>query len=568
VSRPPARSGRVLVLGQDNRSFLSVVRSLGRKGLEVHVAWCPSHSSALRSRYVARVHRLPAYDPVDATWKERFIALCDAQRFDLVLPTNDPSIIPLHLNRVELEPHARLYLPSPEVFEIAFDKHRSRALAVSLGLPVPREERFACPVAAADVLARFHCPLAVKPLASFRVDDVRRKHQVRLVFETSELEPALRAFDGDDEVLVQDFFAGSGVGIEMLVDRGEVLVAYQHIRLHEPRRGGNSSFRKSVAPWPELRAAAADVMRALAYTGVGMVEFRVDLATRRWIFLEINGRFWGSLPLAVAAGADFPWWLYQLVVEGRRDFPTGYRTELYGRNWLNEIDWLAQNLRGPRAERYTLVQAARELTPMLRGSHRNDTLVIDDPGPGLYELRRLAGRLVGAAGRVARSAGNRLPLVRRLRAARAQRALRSARTVLFVCKGNICRSPFAQAYAQATIANGGRVLSSGYHPREGRPCPPEAVAAARELGFDLALHRSTVLSEDVVRRAEAIFVFDEENWRTLLAAYPFARRKLHRVGELSPAGPLDIRDPYGGSLEDFRTAYGAIRRTLDACRAP
>jgi hypothetical protein len=49
-------SGRVLVLGSDTRSFLAVVRSLGRAGLEVHVAWCPLQSASLRSRYIAAIH--------------------------------------------------------------------------------------------------------------------------------------------------------------------------------------------------------------------------------------------------------------------------------------------------------------------------------------------------------------------------------------------------------------------------------------------------------------------------------------------------------------------------------
>ena len=55
-------AGRVLVLGSDTRSFLAVVRSLGRAGIEVHVAWCPADAPALGSRYVHTVHSLPPYE--------------------------------------------------------------------------------------------------------------------------------------------------------------------------------------------------------------------------------------------------------------------------------------------------------------------------------------------------------------------------------------------------------------------------------------------------------------------------------------------------------------------------
>ncbi len=47
----PLLQGKVLVLGEDTRSFLAVIRSLGRAGLSVHTAWCPLNSPALRSKY-------------------------------------------------------------------------------------------------------------------------------------------------------------------------------------------------------------------------------------------------------------------------------------------------------------------------------------------------------------------------------------------------------------------------------------------------------------------------------------------------------------------------------------
>ena len=109
------------------------------------------------------------------------------------------------------------------------------------------------------------------------------------------------------------------MGVELLADQGQILFAMQHRRLHETT-GFGSAYRETVAVNPELRGACEALMRSLNYTGVAMVEFRVDEATGKWILLEINGRFWGSLPLAAAAGADFPLYLYQLLVDGRREF--------------------------------------------------------------------------------------------------------------------------------------------------------------------------------------------------------------------------------------------------------
>jgi hypothetical protein len=97
-----ARGGKVLVLGEDARAFLSVIRSLGRRGIEVHVAWCPRNALALRSRYIRRIHSLPAYLVEDDAWKRALIDLCAREQFDLVIPCNDQTLIPLQKHRDEL----------------------------------------------------------------------------------------------------------------------------------------------------------------------------------------------------------------------------------------------------------------------------------------------------------------------------------------------------------------------------------------------------------------------------------------------------------------------------------
>ncbi len=74
-------NGKVLVLGQGTSSFLTVVRSLGRQGIKVHVGWCPPDCPALKSRYVARFHAIPPYTS-DGEWKRRLIELMEQEHFD------------------------------------------------------------------------------------------------------------------------------------------------------------------------------------------------------------------------------------------------------------------------------------------------------------------------------------------------------------------------------------------------------------------------------------------------------------------------------------------------------
>jgi protein-tyrosine-phosphatase len=113
--------------------------------------------------------------------------------------------------------------------------------------------------------------------------------------------------------------------------------------------------------------------------------------------------------------------------------------------------------------------------------------------------------------------------------------------------------------------NHGVVLrSAGYRQSAPRGCPLAGVEAARALGVELDGHRSAELDAAMIREADAIFVFDDESRRRVAQAYPEAREKTFPLGWLTTAGPIEIRDPYGGAADDFVRTYDAIRRALDA----
>jgi protein-tyrosine phosphatase len=154
--------------------------------------------------------------------------------------------------------------------------------------------------------------------------------------------------------------------------------------------------------------------------------------------------------------------------------------------------------------------------------------------------------------------------VRAWRAARARRVLEEARSILFVCKGNICRSPFAEGYARAALGDRARVSSAGYDGKSGKPSPPDARTVARELGVDLEAHRARPITDELVREFDAIIVFDVANYDNVVGRFPWARAKVHRLGYVVRTGLPDIRDPYDRGVEEFRLAYGRIAQTLDA----
>jgi len=567
-----------LVLGDpgDNiQSFLSVIRSLGRGGIEVHIGWCPRDSEALWSRYVARKHDLPTYDPEDGRWKAALIDLMDREAFDLVIPCTDPSLIPLQTHRSELETHGRIYLLSDLAFRIVSDKLAANALARSVGLLLPRE----CVVERLEQIeqgrAELRLPVVLKPQWSYDRVSVGARRGVRLVDCWEDLGQTLNEMLSAGPVAAQEFFRGRGAGVELLLCDGEPLLEFQHLRLHEPPQGGAGSYRQSMPLTPELRDAAVALLRPLRYTGVAMVEFKVSPQTGEWVFIEVNGRFWGSLPLAVAAGADFPLALFQLLVEGRREFRRDYRVGLRCRNWRNDRWWLTDNLRSrwsdPSLPTVALWRFGLEaLSSVVTLRERSDTLTLDDPGPAVAELRLIAQDAWRSLSQRIDRAWLQSVLVRRRRERRARAALRDARSILFVCMGNICRSPFAEHFARHCLPADRVIGSAGYHPEARRSCPELAIAGAAPWAVDLRDHRSQTVTADLIQAAEAVFVFDQQNHRRIREDYPSAIPRLHFVGALTHQGPLFIEDPYGSDPSAFERAYRAIANALRAgsCPAP
>ena len=553
-------TGRVLVLGEDTRSFLTVIRSLGRAGLEVHVAWCPPDSSSLQSRYVSKVHWIRGYQHGDPACLAEFLELLRRESFDLVIPCQDSAILPLQRWRNQIEPVAPIYLLPERALEIAFSKQKTYELAEELGICLPRQRVVHSSAEVQAAADEFGFPLVLKPQASVELRNVSSRNKVIKLWKQSDLAHAETVVAEKGCVLIQEHFSGVGLGVEVLCRAGEILTAFQHERIHEPLFGGGSSYRKSVPLHQALLESTARLMKALDYTGVAMVEFKMNPNSGKWILVEINGRFWGSLPLSVAAGIDFPRYLYEMLRLGRTSFPRSYNTNHYARNWVLDLYWLRENLASDRSDptlmTVPLPVVAKEAQNVILLRESSDTLTWDDPRPALAEAAQLVrSRLLPRA--------YRLGAVRKRMERRARRSAIRAKQILFVCKGNICRSPFAEAALRKLAPRGIEIRSAGYYPAGDRPSPQDAIAAASAFGIDLSQHRSRVLDEEAMQWADAIFFFDLENQEALRCRFPAALSKMHFLGALDAGRNLEIADPFEEGLDQFRETYRQIFELLD-----
>ena len=377
----------VLVTDAPSNATLAVVRSLGRRGIPVGVCgFADEFNLSSYSRWASESFILPSPSRDARGFIDALAELLASGKYPIVFPTTERTIQLIGAARARLPEWVRLPIPSEAALATVVDKERTIALARALNVRVPQSW---CPdseEAAAALASELAYPVIVKPRqTNFLASDGRlAKIDYAVVRSAEALLPAWRSVHAAvPRPLVQTLVRGRGVGINTLWKDGEPVVWFSHRRVREiDLRGGRSTAAASVACDPRLLEAASSMLATLRWHGVAMVEFKWDDETETFWLLEINGRFWGSLPLALAAGVDFPYYLYQLANDEKVAPPTSYPMGLMARDAVAEMKHFVRVMaHGAGTRLATLRQAPTILHPWKAAFN----WVPDDPEPGRRE---------------------------------------------------------------------------------------------------------------------------------------------------------------------------------------
>jgi len=138
--------------------------------------------------------------------------------------------------------------------------------------------------------------------------------------------------------------------------------------------------------------------------------------------------------------------------------------------------------------------------------------------------------------------------------------------VLFVCTGNLCRSPLAAAMLLAAAEARGDaerlvVASAGTHARDGQPCPPPLLDVALVHGLDLAAHRSRRLVEDDFTSQHVLVALDLGHLDHLNFMRPrtASAQQMLLLSGVDEAGTIEVPDPYGRAPRDYARAASLIQ---------
>lgn len=382
----------VLITDGEQRAALAAARSLGSAGYRVHVCASSTPCIAGTSRYCATEIKVPdpLSDPSGFVAKAARIAA--SLDVDVLLPISEASLLAVLPTRERF--HCAIPFVSAKIFEQICDKRQVLEIARARGISVPRQTELCASADFHDAVSRLHYPVVVKPSRSVSGPELHRiRNKISYSHDEADLSASLQQLPSAAyPVLLQERIVGPGVGVSLLIWNGELRASFAHRRIREkPPSGGVSVLRESIPLDETLLSRSVDLLAALEWQGVAMIEYKLDGATGVPYLMEINGRLWGSLQLAIDSGVDFPVLLVQAALGVLSAPVTNYREGVRSRwEWGDVDNLLAMLFHSPNrlalpSGRPNRLGALRDFIRSCSSETRAEVLRLNDPLPFLRE---------------------------------------------------------------------------------------------------------------------------------------------------------------------------------------
>lgn len=322
----------VLLLDGEERIALSVLRSLARKNVKTVVAASQKRALTFLSKYCKAKVAEPYPHPREnrSLFLQAIRKTLRERKFSTVFLVHDCTLQTISENRKELAKYTKLPFPSLDSMNKVFDKSQTLKIAADKGVSIPKTFFVRNLQELNHVSEELTYPAVIRPRWSW-VWQGNQTHysRVRYVKSARELVSTYLAVHSVFPFpMVQEFIPGTGCNYS-------IAALYNHskpkalccIKVHRtfPVGGGNSVLRESVEMDQKMKSYACRLLEALEWHGVAEVEFKMDPRDNIPKLMEINGRFWASMEVAIKSGVDFPYLLYRLTVDGDVPAVSNYR---------------------------------------------------------------------------------------------------------------------------------------------------------------------------------------------------------------------------------------------------
>jgi predicted ATP-grasp superfamily ATP-dependent carboligase len=299
------RKVKIIVTDADTRLALYVIRSLGRRGYYITALNNKKDSGTVLgffSKYTKNKASLIGNNKTEKL--KELIELC--KDHDIIIPISTRSISFINKHKNLLKKHIKFLIPDSAPFKIASDKYLTKKIALKNKIFTPKIYEISKNELNKKI-KDINFPVVIKFKDEKRNIYWRPQDRYVIVYNKKEFIKKFNEFNKIGKILVEEYISGQGYGFSALFDeKSELKAFFCHKRLREyPVTGGPSTFCQSIKD-KKLVKLGEKILKDLNWKGVAMVEFKLDNKDNKFKLLEINPRFWGSLPLAIVSGVDFP----------------------------------------------------------------------------------------------------------------------------------------------------------------------------------------------------------------------------------------------------------------------
>tara|TARA_B100000780_G_C21103969_1_gene445649 strand:+ start:626 stop:1774 length:1149 start_codon:yes stop_codon:yes gene_type:complete len=315
--------------------------------------------------------------------EEKFIndlvSICVKHKIDFILPShNETEIIARNIHK--FGKYVKAIVPNPDHCAIFNNKKDAYNLAASIGIPVPRRVKYNSPETIKNKLLEMKIDRTVIKLLTgnsskgvFYSDNPKSTQETvfKLIHKynlTPERYPQ-----------IEEFVSGDGYGSSVFYWDNRLIANVTHRRLREKIRTGGTSTLRETTKHQKIEEASFKLFDHIGWNGMAMCEFKVNDKTGEFWFIEVNPRMWGSIPVAIASGVEFPyiaWLSAKFGSDTALNFVKTCEPKIpwRGRWLLGDIFLFASALL-----RFQLIEAVRIL--FLCKSNSVDDFYFDDPLP-------------------------------------------------------------------------------------------------------------------------------------------------------------------------------------------
>ena len=378
---------KVLVVEAAKPLSLAIVRSLGKKGIKVTASDNMNLCTSFLSKYCHNHIKCPSPEEDREAYIKTMLQIVKKEKYEVFYPLSDVTTIPISAYKDKFMQYVKVPIQDYETIMKAANKANTLKIAMEENIPCPKTYFIKELKEVKKIASELEYPAVIKP--------VRKVIWVNNQVVTTKVTASNYVYSADDLIpkyenihnkslfpLIQEYIPGDGYGFFALLNHSEPRAIFMHKRLREyPITGGASTLRESIYN-AKLKEMGLKLLKAMNWHGVAMVEFKLDSRDNKFKLMEVNGRWWGSLPLAIASGVDFPYLLHNMTVDGDIKPVFKYKTGVKCRLLIpNDFLWFMSSLLNEQNKFKTI----REFLKF--GNMAYDILSWDDPLPTIGALR-------------------------------------------------------------------------------------------------------------------------------------------------------------------------------------